>query len=122
MFELQVSEERYKAGISSIVAANHNYVTDSEDEDLCSNPQDGDLDFVRDDACMEAGIVDLTACFDEELLQRAVTDRGARSKVAMESGNIFLDGFKDEDDLIFTTSVAHAEQQRGVTASSDAER
>ena len=54
--------------------------------------------------------------FDEELLRRAVTERGARSKVAMESGNIFLDRFKDEDDPIFITSAAHAEPQRGVTA------
>ena len=44
VFELQVSDERYEAAISSIVAADHNYVTDSEGEDSCSNPQDGDLD------------------------------------------------------------------------------
>ena len=41
VFELQVSKERYEAAISSIIADNHNYVKDSEDEDSCSNPQDG---------------------------------------------------------------------------------
>ena len=48
VFEFHVSEERCETVISSIVAANHNCVTDNEDEEVCSNPQDDDLDFVRD--------------------------------------------------------------------------
>ena len=116
VFELQVSEERYEAAISSIVAANHNCVTDDEGKDFCSNLQGGDLDFVRDDDYMQAGIADITACFDEELLRRAVTEREEKSKVAMEAGDIFLDGFEDKHDPIFTTSAAHAEPQWRVTA------
>ena len=51
---------------------------------------------------MQAAVEDLTVCFDEKLLRRSVTERGAKSKIAMESGNISLDGFKkNEDDTIF---------------------
>ena len=66
---------------------------------------------------MQAALADLTGCFDEELLQRSVTERGAKSKIAMESGNISLDGFKNnEDDAIFELAAAHAETPKGVTA------
>ena len=68
IFELKVSEEQYEAAISTIVAENDVYVTDSENEEDNSNPQGGDLDFLRDDDYMQAGIADLSACFDEELL------------------------------------------------------
>jgi hypothetical protein len=81
-------------------------------EDSCSNPQDGDLDFVRYGNYMQAGIAHLTAFFDEVLLCRAVTDRGSKSKVDMEGGNMFLDGFEDRHNPIFTTSASYAEPQR----------
>jgi hypothetical protein len=64
---------------------------------------------------MQAGIADLTACFDEELLRRAVTDRAAKSKVEMEAGNVKL-GDTSEDETIFHSSVAHAETPMGITA------
>ena len=75
VFELQVSEERYEAASSSIVAENVNCVTVDEDKKECANPQDGDFDFIRDDHYMQVGIADLTACFGGEFLQQAVTDR-----------------------------------------------
>ena len=78
VFELQVSEERYEAAISSIVAANYNCVIDNKGKDGCANPQDGDFDLIRDNDYMQAGIADLTACFDKELLRQAVTNRGAK--------------------------------------------
>ena len=68
VFELQVSEERYEAATSSLVAANHNCVTDNEGAEACSHPQDGNLDFIRDDNCTHAGVADLAVCFDKELL------------------------------------------------------
>ena len=62
-------------------------------------------------------VADLTGCLDEELLRRAVTERTAKSKIAMESGNITLEGFDDdEDDSIFELSAAHADTPKGVTA------
>ena len=73
--------------------------------------------FIRDDDCMKAVVAYLTGCFDEELLRRAVTERGAKYKITMESGNIFLDGFKNnEDDAIFELAAAHSETPKGVTA------
>ena len=46
-----------------------------------------------------------------------MTDQGEKSKIAMESGNISLDGFKNnEDDAIFELAAAHAEKPKGVTA------
>ena len=66
---------------------------------------------------MQAAVADLTGCFDEELIRRAVTERTAKSKIAMKSGNITLEGFKDnEDDSIFELAAAHAETPKGVTA------
>ena len=73
------------------------------------------MDLMRDDDYMQAGIADLTACFDEELLRRAVTERAAKSKVAMEAGSIKLDDVS-EDESIFQSSAAHAETPMGVTA------
>ena len=116
MFILQVSKERYEATISSIVAANYNCVTGDKGKDKCANPQDGEFNFIRDNDYMQAEIVDLTVCFDKELLRWAVTNGGAKSKVAMECGDVFLDGFEDKQDQIFEASAAHAEPQRGVTA------
>ena len=46
-----------------------------------------------------------------------MTERGAKSKIAMEFGNISLDGFNNnEDDAIFELAAAHAETLKGVTA------
>ena len=62
---------------------------------------------------MQAAVADLTGCFDKELLWRAVTERGAKSKIAMESGNIYLYGFNNnEDDSIFELAAAHAKRQK----------
>ena len=113
MFEIQVPEERYEAAISLIVAANYNCVTDDEGKDGCANPQDSDFNFKRDDDYMQVRIADLTTSFNKELLRQAVTDRGAKSKVAMECGDVFLCGFEDKQDQIFEASAAHAEPQRG---------
>ena len=66
---------------------------------------------------MQAAVADLTGCFDDELLQRAVTKRAAKSEIAMESENISLDVFNNnEDDAIFEFAAAHAETPKGVTA------
>ena len=66
---------------------------------------------------MKAAVADLTGCLDEELLRRAVTERTAKYKIAMEYGNITLEGFNnDEDDSIFELSEAHADTPKGVTA------
>ena len=46
-----------------------------------------------------------------------MTERTAKSKIAMESGNITLEGFDDDvDDSIFELSAAHADTPKGVTA------
>ena len=34
--------------------------------DDCANPQDGEMDLNRDNEFMQAGIAELTACFDDE--------------------------------------------------------
>ena len=60
------------------------------------------------------GITDLTACFNKDLIQQAITDRGAKSKVSMECGDVFLDEFEDKQDQIFKASATHAEPHRGV--------
>ena len=66
---------------------------------------------------MQAAVADLTGYLDEELFRRAVTKRTEQSKIAMESGNITLEGFdNDEDEYIFELSAAHAETPKGVTA------
>jgi hypothetical protein len=115
VFELEVSKEKYDAAIISIMAANQNFVTDDEDEDVCANPDDGELESTRDNNYTQTGIFDLPACFGKELLQRAVTDSGAKSKVAMKCGDMFLGGFKNKQDQIFKASTAQAGQQRGLT-------
>ena len=66
---------------------------------------------------MQAAVADLTGCFDEELLRRAMTERTEKSKIAMKSGNTTLEGFDDdEDDSIFELSAAHADTPKVVTA------
>ena len=59
--EIQVSEERYECAISSIVATNYDNPEegDFEPREGC-NPQDGCMDFVRDDDYMQSAVADLT--------------------------------------------------------------
>ena len=58
------------------------------------------MDFIRDDDYMQAGIADFTACFNEELLCKSVTERTEKSKIAVEAGNIFFEGFNGIYDKI----------------------
>ena len=56
------------------------------------------MDFIRYDDCMQAGIDDLTACFNEELLSKDGDEWAVNSKIAMENGSIFFDGSNYIDD------------------------
>ena len=53
----------------------------------------------RTGAWTSAGIADLTACFDEELLCRTVTERAEKSKVAIEAGRIKLNDMSEGDSI-----------------------
>ena len=76
IYEIQVSQERYEFAIISIVAKNDTCVlTSNEDNNPCSNPQHDDMKFIRYDYSMQAGIPDLTACFNDEFLCTAVTEQ-----------------------------------------------
>ena len=67
---------------------------------------------------MQAGVADLSACFNEELFSKAVTDRAVRGKLAMEAGSVCLDNIdNDSDDIMFESSAAHADTPKGITAS-----
>ena len=66
IYELQVSQEIYEYTISSIVANNDTWVfTLIEENNPCSNPQQDDMDFIRDDDYMQSEIANLTAYFNE---------------------------------------------------------
>ena len=79
--------------------------------------QDRDSAFLMDDDFIQAGIADLSVCFNEELLHKAVADRAVRGKLVMEAGSICIDDFLiGDDDLIFESSAAHVESPIGVTA------
>ena len=112
--DIQVTEERYEAVIISIVAANHDRLSEGAVQMGC-NPQDGDADLSRGEDYMQSAIADLTACFDQDLLCRMANERTAKSKVAMEAGSISLcgDDFVDE---LFEASAAHVDTPKGVTA------
>ena len=70
----------------------------------------------RDDDYMQAAVAYLIGWFDEELIRRAVTEQGAKSKISMEYGKISLDGFKNnEDDAIFKLAAANSETPKVVT-------
>ena len=58
----------------------------------------------------------MTACFNEELLCKAVTEQVANLKIAMEAGSIFCDGFNDIDDKCFEYSATHSDTPKGNTA------
>ena len=114
IWEINVSAERYEYAISSIVARNY----DNTDEIMLkADPRRGEAAFLMDDDFMQAGIADLSACFNEELLLKAVNERAVKGKLAMEAGSICLDDFlNDDDDSIFESSATHAETPKGVTA------
>ena len=117
IFELQVYEKQYEAAINSIVGTNKTRVFKSSDDVDPHSVFNKYSDFIRDDDCMQATVADLIGCFEEELLQRAMTEQGAKSKIAMEYGNISLYGFNNnEDDAIFELAATHAETPKGVTA------
>ena len=59
------------------------------------------MDFIRDDDYMQAGIADLMACFNDELLCKTVNERAEKSKISMESVSIFFVGFNEIDDNVF---------------------
>ena len=66
IYEIQVSQDRYGSAISSIVAKNDTCVfTSNKEKNHCSNNQKYDMEFIRDDDYTQAGIADLTACFNE---------------------------------------------------------
>ena len=65
---------------------------------------------------MQAGIINLTACFNEELLCKALNEQSEKLKISIEAGNIFFDGFNDIDDKFFESSVTHADTPKGITA------
>ena len=117
IYEIQVSHDRYESAISSIVDKNDTCVlTSNEDNNPCSNPQQDDMDFIRYDDYIQAGIADLMTCFNEELLCKAVTERAEKSKISMEADNIFFDGFNYIDDEMFESSATHDETTKGITA------
>ena len=66
-------QERYESAINSIVTKNETCVFASNVE---NNPffnlQNDDMEFIRDDGFLQAGIFDLTACFDGDLQCKAV--------------------------------------------------
>ena len=74
------------------------------------------MNFIRGDDSMQDGIANLTACFNEELICKAVTEMAENSKIAMESGSIFFGGFNDIDDKMFEYSSTHADTTKGITA------
>ena len=74
IFQLQVSEEHYKTSISSIVGTNNTCVFKSNDDVDPHSVINNYFDFIRDDDYMQAAVADLTGCFDEEPLRRAVTE------------------------------------------------
>ena len=45
--------------------------------------------FIMDDDFMQAGVADLSVCFNEELLSQMVTDRAAKRNIPLEAGSIW---------------------------------
>ena len=94
-----MSQERYKSEIRSTVVNNYICIFMlNKEKNPCYNPQHDDMDFIKDDYYMQAGIVDLTAFFNEELLCKTVTEMVVHSKVAMKACIIFFVGFNEIDD------------------------
>ncbi len=83
--------------IISIVATNHGNPQEGESIDNC-NPQDGDVEFNRDDDVYKAAVAELSVCYDDDLFCRAVNGRVIKSKIAMEAGSLDVEDLtKDED-------------------------
>ena len=117
IYELPVSQEIYESSISSIVSNIDTYVfTSNEENNLCSNTQHDDMEFIGDGGYMQAGIVNLTAWFNDEIICKAVTEWAEKSKISMEADSIFFDGFNDIDDKMFEYSATHADTLKGITA------
>ena len=76
IFELRVSEEHYKTAIISIVGTKNTCVFKSNDDVDPHSVVNNYFYFIRDDDYTQAEVADLTGCFDEELLQRSVTEDG----------------------------------------------
>ena len=66
--------------ISSIVGTNDECILKLNDDVDTHSVLNYYFDFLRGDDYMQAVVADLTGFFDEELLQRVVTERGANSK------------------------------------------
>ena len=64
---------------------------------------------------MQSGIADLTSCFNEDLICKAVTERAEKSKISMEAGGIFFDGFNGIDEKMFEYSANHDDTPKGIT-------
>ena len=113
--DINISAERYESAISSVMARNHDRI----DEVMLGvgNPQDEDSAFLVDNNFMQARIANLSACLNEELFGKILTDRTVKGKLAMEVGSICIDNICSNcDDLMFESSAAHAETPKGVTA------
>ena len=72
------------------------------------------MDFIRDDYYMQAGIADLTACFNDEFLCTSGTERAEKSNIAMEDCIIFFGGFNDNDNGMFESSATHVDTPKGI--------
>ena len=109
--DINVSTDRYEYAISSVVARNYEGI----DEVMLGepNPQDGDSAFNMDDDFMQAGIADLSACFNEELFSKAVTERAMQGKRAMEAGSVCLDDL-DALDLVDEPEFLHIKELTGL--------
>ena len=111
--EICVTQERYEAAVSSIVAKNHG--DPAEEPAHESNPQDGDSDFIRDDDVIASALAGLSHCWDDDLFCREVNERVGKSKVAMEAGCLDIEDMTDDPSVleIFSTT---ADKPRGVTS------
>ena len=65
---------------------------------------------------MQAGIDDLTACFNEEFVCKYVTDWASKLKISVEAGNLFFDFSNDIDDENFESSATHSDTPKVITA------
>ena len=88
---------------------------DNKIEYSCSNIQEGDYEFNRDDKPTQAQIADLTAYFDENFLKRAVNGQTTKSNISMAAGFLFLEASQDwsEDHILISTT--HAERPNGIS-------
>ena len=113
---IDVTHDQCEHVVSSVVAKKFDGVHESMLGG--GNPQDGDSAFMMNDDFMQAGVADLSACFNDELLNQLVTKRASKGKIAMEAGSISLeDMLNDDKDLVFESSAAHVDTPKGVTAS-----